>query len=1748
MKLINSRYRIEKTISMGDEINSYLVKDLEDLKVYVLKVIETKVLNERIKEHILSNITWIKNLNFPGLVNVHEFLTIENIDGIVLENRKYAYLIDPIYEDVIKSKILVKSTFDFKLNLFAKVLNIINTLSIKGYKYRNLSLDNVYYSEDEVKLTDILTMEIEKISVINKNREVDILGSSHEIQEYDFNHIEISNIYHGIFEDELENRSINSSKILVLYKNIRDKMFISLNECIDYINIHFEKEYSRFDYNSLNKIIEDVEVIGRDYEIKRFSQVVDNLVSKRNKFSIIGIDGDEGSGKTKLLNYFKTLIYNKFDYNANLIVADDIKRNSGGQIKQKDIFEYFLGFIDKNLIEKYGQYLEEFCRLLALPHDDNEISKSNRELQTINRVAKLLSEITRNKFTVLFVDNIESSSTIFKLLLKYLFLSESQFENLLIVITYNQNKLKKHEDIEELIYNCKLTERYEEYKISYLNEILSRQLIRNIMNTSSELYDFSNKIYKETLGNPMYIIAVVKKLFEDKLLFVSEQTGRWKLNLQQQEIALPRNIELEIERSLNQISTKEYEIMKKMSVINGAVEEDFLFKANVLDKNNYDEFYLLQNKGYISEKISDRAILYEINNNLVKKIVSKSIDEKEKKELHREISKLLEHEIELGHDYNDELIYQFDVLGETKKLIYFCKNRGRQKLESWDNTRAIYYYKKALEAEEISNEEYIEIALILADLYYRQGEIKESTNYYFNVIEKTDSQEDKSLCYSGLAIVGYRIDGIKETEYYLKNSRGILNNLDYKYGEGIYNLALLKHLCFIGKYSEAIEAGESALEICRSEDFDLKGYLNLYIGYCYLNISQGKEAIDCLNKAKNLFNKTFNLRGVISSNIYLGTTLFEIEENLEGALSFFINAQKASDKYQIKDLNLLSEINVAAALMSQRKFAESEDLLLKALEKANEWNHEFYKGIVLSYLSSCYLHLDKLQLAHRYLEASLLVTSKYNIGEVFKKSLKSNEARYLYKIKDYHMALDIMSSVIEESSGLTGQLLSKLRCQYHFYNLRSCKNLEDIISEINIILEEVELIRDEYFKVELTIDTILELNDLAYEDLGRELYKSLSNVCIDEKLILKLNYIKLLYEKNGKLSIVTELQRLLENVDDESLVGKVAIRIGETYEELNIPFNAIECYYMALSLIVNNINSLPNKSKLNYINYGRFLYAYNKFASSLENITGKQLLNKVEYIGSLEEFEDLLHVLEISNLIKNKEFLYELEENYDKCFYNFYKNMYDVFNVFKSDIVSNIDVLTKYLCKITLADGAIVTMQDADGVESIIHTNRAINPKRNVEFFKSRLNIDEGTKIIKKALDSENRFNEELLPKGMKAAICLRIKNRIRIKAAENTQGTLILYSNKYLNNINEKTLEKLEKLIPLFGFLLDKQYLTINSTIDKLTRVYNRKYFEETFADLLESSRLEHKEFSIAIFDVDNFKGVNDKFGHDLGDKVLRSVAATVKDSLEPDNILCRYGGEEFVIIFPNKNKDKALLECDRFREKVRESNILGGRRELTISIGVSNFPLDSTRADELIKRADEALYVAKNTGKNKTVLWDQEYGKVSQANDKLAGILSGNTSNDYRKVNAIMDVIEIIKNRGNLSEKIYELLSRINEIVESDEITFFLIKGDKVKERYSRKRYEDGWYDVSRFNEDLVEEVITNKNGRYLVDWDNVYNQNGSTWMPDWRSLLIVPLIKNGEVKGVVYLSVSINEKEFSYNDLNFVSSLVGIFSAML
>jgi two-component system cell cycle response regulator len=179
-----------------------------------------------------------------------------------------------------------------------------------------------------------------------------------------------------------------------------------------------------------------------------------------------------------------------------------------------------------------------------------------------------------------------------------------------------------------------------------------------------------------------------------------------------------------------------------------------------------------------------------------------------------------------------------------------------------------------------------------------------------------------------------------------------------------------------------------------------------------------------------------------------------------------------------------------------------------------------------------------------------------------------------------------------------------------------------------------------------------------------------------------------------------------------------------------------------------------------------------------------------------------------------------------------------------------------------------------------------------------------------------------------------------------------------------------------------NREHLVISGLTDALTGLHNRRYLERRKKEEVARALRYNQPLSCLFVDVDHFKGINDRFGHNAGDLVLREVSLRIRECLRASDMAARYGGEEFALLLPQTDAEEALNLAERIRQRIAAHPIPAGNGEepeVTVSVGASQLDLHShadtgTLGTQLLQEADAALYLAKREGRNRVRMFEPE------------------------------------------------------------------------------------------------------------------------------------------------------------------------------
>ncbi len=240
-------------------------------------------------------------------------------------------------------------------------------------------------------------------------------------------------------------------------------------------------------------------------------------------------------------------------------------------------------------------------------------------------------------------------------------------------------------------------------------------------------------------------------------------------------------------------------------------------------------------------------------------------------------------------------------------------------------------------------------------------------------------------------------------------------------------------------------------------------------------------------------------------------------------------------------------------------------------------------------------------------------------------------------------------------------------------------------------------------------------------------------------------------------------------------------------------------------------------------------------------------------------------------------------------------------------------------------------------------------------------------------LDAENRdYNEKIYKQTDKIEQITLLDDIKKIKNALSNEIERMRVTVKEKQAHEKKRIETLSNKVSSLNVELEKA--KEESLKDGLTGIYNRKTFDSHIRNLVERNTVKHLPFSMLMLDIDDFKEINDTYGHSIGDRVIMAVVHKCRESTRSHDFFARYGGDEFVIVLPGISFRNALKKAKQLSKSIAESRYSlselrdGNKLSFTVSIGMATYRKGDS-AETTAGRADRALYAAKHSGKNRVI-----------------------------------------------------------------------------------------------------------------------------------------------------------------------------------
>ncbi|ABW18732.1 diguanylate cyclase [Alkaliphilus oremlandii] len=1592
----------------------------------------------------------------------------------------------------------------------------------------------------------------------------------------------------------MEGHSIER-KLLMMIQNMTRKeahnRYRTLHECNeDIVKIYGTNEVIE-NLKDIDKINFQTSIIGRDHEIKQVLEICDVGRGKLNKFTknLVLVNGDKGIGKTRFLKEISHLMkwkkYKTFhiDIHSNQYSSRDII---------SAIVKQYIKISPEEYIEKYGLELVKLVPELGVTRKiipSSALPSEQEKLRLYDRTANFILDVSIAHPSAILLDNFDSSDGFIVEFVDYLLnLNKVKNAPILLVLAYREDNFDFIE-YADYIYRWNLNNALN-IKLSRLTIEETSKMVKHILGWHKEPLRFATRLMKDTEGNPSYIEEVMKELYTQQIITFnySTQYRGFAPHIaidDYNEIVISKNVDESIVKQLQSLDKKLREILEIVSLFNTSISRDIIISMIGSENEDFEHILLqLTQLKILNEKFDDWGYTYGFYNQDFKKQIYRSIEEHRRNDLHIKASIVLE-ELYMKEDREnkDELIFHLIQSGQNDRSIDYCIESGIGMLKIFAYEQAYTIFMQALELlEDDRDPRKLSVLLHLGEINQKLIKNKESISYLSNAMKLAKIQHKMEEYIDAKTSIGliYSIrNEFQSAQTYFMES--IEEATEIQYFDGVMKAAYSLGRVYMS--TRDLEKMKCIIDQYYNYALDQKNiyYMGMFIGlkgiveYFQENIEtalsyfeRAVEYLESVNKIEETARPINNI-GVIYNDHFQDT---------HTAREYYQRALTISEQYRIADGIITFSNNLAESYRLEHNYQEAIDVLINtSLGMALEYEDEMSTILVYISLITSYTSVGEYREAYEYLlkAEKLLKNNKCKTHQLYFENFLEVAIELYIALGDYEEAFRIIDQFHREFPYAEASMRLRVRKLQYFAKHQSSKDvtpgeLLELVAEYRytsyirdrrtILLEAAEhFARQSMFE---------ECKELLDEDHG------LSSLVDNRYYTLIRNYVEsFLLNNEEQISALENLLLHYANEGDEfnEVKWKINMKLGILYIQSKAYYRSISRFLTALDLIYKLYMKVPVEYRKSYLmKDDKFLVKV--FLSKMEKLIHTEVVALTEksdriccekykaWFCSEERLDEFFDVVGLQKIINSRNFYDIAVEYYDTLTENTIKSVEQLIASLTEDNVYNLNIFLKFVGRVTLASkGAII---DDHGYKIITSFGENIPKEKLNSILESIPNINKEV-FIKNDYSQNTEFNRDYFENDIRSIICLPIYKDIGVNDESDifendrrtnriTQNKIIGYlyldNDKALGNFTNESLMFCKNILPLAGILLTNRNLAMISNIDRMTGAYTRKYFEQIFDEEIEQAKESNQPLSIIMLDIDHFKNVNDIYGHQKGDNILTEVGRIIKSNIRSTDHVGRYGGEEFVIILPNTSNMDAFHVAEKIRLKVQSTNLLGKAEVLTISCGISTFPIDSNKQLQIIEKADQALYHAKENGRNRSVRWDKEIILSSKRVDKLAGIVTGNNVQDQRNVLAITEIINLIGSSKTVDEKIFTAIGRLIEILEAEEGMIVTVKNNKIDKKYYRRQFIEDWASPFVFNEFLIRRCILSMEGRYIIDWDNISDVDPLTNTPNWKSVIVIPVVVNQEVCGVIYLAVPIKEKEFDYAEYNLVEVTSHVVGAIL
>ncbi len=1754
MYLINN-YRIVAKYSRNINDESYVAESLNRADDFKFIKIKNKHLDKRLLDDYIANFPKYIGIKHKNLLDTYEFDVVKTID-LKLINAPL-YLISSEYCNWKRMSEIGELTIKEYAQIIIKVLEIVDFLHFRGFCIKVLNPDIIFISDDlDVKLLNISSIidlqynyqnyedyfEYIAPEVLSDSNEVSIMADYYSlgclIKDYLLKHLDDND------EDYIYLKN-NACKLTNSNSINRD---ISLFELINYIKSAFDIDYVIDYVNERGYLNFDSSMVGLENYIKIYYDVDDNLQNNIIKEKSIIYSGKKGTGKSILLNewvrlsrlnlrdsiYFDFSSYDPLNNNLNDLIIK--------LLDSQDILYDFIS-ISNTIKISTEKGFEEY-----------NLERANERHDVFSILTETIIKRYKNRVLYVVINDLDNVGKEALELIDYLLV---RFKEQKVFFVFSSSESTTFTDFNNYVDYWIDNKFMIKYQLNNLNKENTEKFVQKILGMGYPPYTFAEKIYKESKGNPRYIEILLRYLYDSNIIYMNNN-GNWTLRIDNyDELVFPKNVEERFKVILDSLSDEEMNLLYLVSCVDGNIYIDYLdvLNENISEVNKTLESLLKKRIIYLVK--SNNVELIEFVDEELKWALYSTLDQEKKDENHREIANVIINKKNSGKNYNFlELMHQLSCSSQFDTLINFVYEKREDENNKYSDSfiKILELCYSMIQNKDVLKE--LEVLITLIDTYNTRGEYKKSKK----IIDQINSS---SYLSEGMSISTATILNILLLEIYIRTDKShiatvLLEEIEPHLNE-IDADNLMRYYYIKSVYYMGIGENENA-KLTANYSIDLSSKMNaskyladLYNirGICKFTEGDSIEAIEDYEKSIEYFNNSDRPFDVVKPLNNIANEYGDNYGRIDIAIEYYLKCIDILKEYRLNNKigNFLN--NLAESYITTREYEKAERYLEEAFKICQQTKDRSLYFYVMINAGFVMLYTKKLNKAYDIYKD---LRQMNKLQPILDKEILVNYSEFLslfyYEFGNIKMAIKFCDISIQRSKKISLKIFSRARVRRFYLDIIK-SNRFDKLYAINII-EEFSEKANKYDQADFILKTAFFALYFGELDFFNELlvcYKNIDQLEVTDKFYYDFSMLKKL--GSAKSTNQFEILSLIIERKNDFILSEIL------YFILVAKFSNTSKNYLALlksSLFILDFLSKAT-SGLENGDLKKYVYELYKTDRMVETIND---VLKNEF--SIEQ--DSLAIKLIHEDIN--QFISCLpDEIFEKIFYTpeairKFATIETLLSNFTDKNEDNLSLVMRYIAAITNAERVFVKIfanEENEEDEFISYNNKMIIDKSNsmIENY-----ILQGNEIFYNRNMNVNleAIYEQYIDNNVQALIAIPLFNDLSGQVTKyekrkysNPQnkkilGYLYIESRSKLNRIDNARYYSIKGISNILYLTIQNKMLFIKTNIDILTKAYTRDKVMDIAEDLISEYNNINIEFALLMVDIDKFKNVNDTYGHQFGDEVLRKIVEITKKNVRNTDIVGRYGGEEFLILLQGVDSHNAVSVAEKIRKSIEEYVFPKNDNSVTISIGISHFPTNGYLLDDLIFKADQALYFAKEVkGRNSVVNWNEEIVEIKDLKNFNLEVNIDNIFQDFDTITNILETSKLYKTNKNLEEKISVYLTKLIAGTDADYASLVLFIDDEIK-KYAKLKENDKIVKNVLIDEDIIYRVRSNKTIECFINWDKDILNNGR-FDKKIYSVLSVPIIIKDEVKAVAYLKASLKNKEFDKRDIYYVDLISGIFS---